>query len=79
MNLGTCIHVPNSTLTGLKQLKRRATRWNLNSNDKYGSRLSELNLQTLSDMRYSRDVVFLYNVINKYYNIVIDHSVTTET
>ena len=37
----------------------------------YNTRLSQLSLHSLSNRRFIRDVVFLYNLINGHYNIDI--------
>ena len=47
----------------------RETKSILKSSDDYPSRLSKLNLQSLADPTYTRDVVFLYNIINEHYKI----------
>ena len=57
----------------LEAVQRRATRWITRSDDDYGTRLSKLKLLLLSYRRFIRDVTFLLNVINGYYDIDISN------
>ena len=55
----------------LEAIQRRATKFILKSGADYNTRLSQLSLHSLSNRRFIRDVVFLYNLINGHYNIDI--------
>ena len=55
----------------LEAIQRRATKFILKSGEDYNTRLSQLSLHSLSNRRFTRDVVFLYNLINGHYNIDI--------
>ena len=55
----------------LEAIQRRATKFFLKSTEDYNSRLSLLNLQSLFNRRFTKDVVFLFNLINGHYNIDI--------
>ena len=45
-------------------IQRRATKFILKSGEDYNTRLSRLSLHSLSDRRFTRDVVFLYSLID---------------
>ena len=53
----------------IEAIQRRATKFILKSNEDYNIRLKELDLQSLYNRRYIRDVVFLFNLINGHYNV----------
>ena len=57
----------------IEAVQRRATRWISKSNDDYEARLLNLSLQTLSKRRFTRDMVFLFNLIKGHYNIDISN------
>ena len=57
----------------LEAVQRRATRWITMSVDDYDTRLSKLNLLSLFNRRFIRDVTFLINVINGHYDIDISN------
>ena len=57
----------------LEDVQRRATRWITRSDDDYDTRLSKLKLFSLFDRSFIRDVTFLFNVINGYYDIDISN------
>ena len=52
------------------------TKFILKSNENCNTRLSQLNLQSLFNMRFTRDVVFLFNLIKGLYNIDISNKVS---
>ena len=49
----------------------RATKSILKYNEDYNIRLKQLDLQSLYNRRFSRDVVFLFNLMKEHYNIDI--------
>ena len=53
----------------LEAIQRKATKFTLKSNEDYNTRLSQLNLQSLFNRKFTRDVVF--NLIKGQYNIDI--------
>ena len=55
----------------IEAIQRRATKFILKSNEDYNIRLKQLNLQSLYNRRYIRDVVFLFNLMKGLYNIYI--------
>lgn len=57
----------------LEAVRPTGTRWITRSDDDYGTRLSKLKLLLLSDSRFMRDVMFLFNVINGHYDIDISN------
>ena len=57
----------------LEAVQRRATRWITRSDDDYDTRLSKLKLLSLSNRRFTRDVIFVLNVINGHYNTDISN------
>ena len=50
-------------------MQRRATKLILKSDSNYESRLNELNLVSLEQRRFIADVIFLYKVLNGYFNV----------
>ena len=60
----------------LEAVQRRATRWITRSHDDYETRLSKLKLLSLSDTRFIRDVIFMFNVINGHYETDISNNLT---
>ena len=50
-------------------MQRRATKLILKSDSNYESRLKELNLVSLEQRRFIADVIFLYKVLNGYFNV----------
>ena len=60
----------------LEAIQRRATEFILKSNEDYNTRLSQLNLQSLFNRRFTMDVVFLFNLIKGHYNIDISDKVS---
>ena len=60
----------------LEGVQRRATRWITRSDGDYETKLSKSKLLSLSDTRFIRDVIFLFNVINGHYEIDISNNLT---
>ena len=50
-------------------MQRRATKLILKSDSNYESRLKELSLVSLEQRRFIADVIFLYKVLNGYFNV----------
>ena len=55
----------------IEAIQRRATKFILKYNEDYNIRLKQLDLQSLYNRRFSRDVVFLFNLMKEHYNIDI--------
>ena len=55
----------------IQAIQRRATKFILKSNEDYNIRLKQLNLQSIYNRRYIRNVVFLFNLMKGLYNIDI--------
>ena len=53
----------------IESIQRRATKFILKSNEDYDFRLKQLDLQSLYDRRFIRDVTFLFNLMKGHYNI----------
>ena len=53
----------------IERVQRRATKLILKSDSNYESRLKELNLVSLEQRRFIADVIFLYKVLNGYFNV----------
>ena len=53
----------------IESIQRRATKFILKSNEDYDLRLKQLDLQSLYDRRFIRDVTFLSNLMKGHYNI----------
>ena len=50
-------------------MERRATKLIFKSDSNYESLLKELNLVSLEQRRFIADVIFLYKVLNGYFNV----------
>ena len=55
----------------IEAFQRRETKFILNFNEDYNIRLKQLDLQSLYNRRYIRDVVFSFNLMKGHYNIDI--------
>ena len=53
----------------IERVERRATKLIFKSDSNYESRLKELNLVSLEQRRFIADVIFLYKVLNGYFNV----------
>ena len=53
----------------IESIQRRATKFILKTNEDYDFRLKQLDLQSLYDRRFIRDVTFLFNLMKGHYNI----------
>ena len=64
-----------SNINRLEAIQKRATKFILKSNEDYNTRLS---LQSSFNRRFTRDVVFLFNLINGHYNIDISNKLSVK-
>ena len=53
----------------IERVQRRATKLIIKSDSNYESRLKELSLVSLEQRRFIADVIFLYKVLNGYFNV----------
>ena len=64
-----------SNISRIESIQRRATKFNLKSDDEYLVRLRELRLLSLEDKRFIADVVFFYKVVNNHVHLTLDSRV----
>ena len=72
LRCGILIHCTKSNISRIESIQRRATKFNLKSNDEYLVRLCKLRLLSLEERRFMANAVFFYKVVNYHVRLTLD-------
>ena len=72
LRCGILIHCTKSNISRIESIQRRATKFNLKSDDEYLVRLCKLRLLSLEERRFMANAVFFYKVVNYHVRLTLD-------